>query len=254
MAVNRKPLQGLKNVVQFNWHFYLLSGLSIAGLVLLSTYLEGVFQSLLLMITVCIASSTMISLIATVYIYDLSSLYEFRWLSSHKVADRAKILNINAGFDETSTLLSHRYPNATLLIADFYDPTFHTEVSIKRARKAYPPHPDTFSVKTDALPYENDEFDMIFVTFAAHEVRDPEERLAFFRELLRVVKPQARIFVTEHLRDLRNFLVYTIGFMHFYSRSSWLQLFRDANLELIQEVKTTPFVSTFILSKYGNSD
>jgi hypothetical protein len=59
--------------------------------------------------------------------------------------------------------------------------------------------------------------------------------------------------VTEHLRDPANFLAYTIGFLHFHSRRTWLDTFQSAGLRVEREVKTTPFVTTFFLAKDGNS-
>jgi hypothetical protein len=52
----------------------------------------------------------------------------------------------------------------------------------------------------------------------------------------------------EHLRDPANFLAYTIGFLHFYSRATWRAAFRGAGLHLLREQKLTPFISAFILS------
>ncbi len=42
-----------------------------------------------------------------------------------------------------------------------------------------------------------------------------KKELSFFNELNRVLKPNGQIVVTEHLRDLNNFLAYNIGFFHF---------------------------------------
>ena len=63
---------------------------------------------------------------------------------------------------------------------DFYEPQKHTEVSIKRARKAYPPSPDTKHVKSTLLPLADKSVDNLFVIFSAHEIRDSNERISFF--------------------------------------------------------------------------
>ena len=93
--------------------------------------------------------------------------------------------------------------------------------------------------------------DKIFVIFAAHEIRNEQERLDFFKELKRVIKPTGEIFITEHLRDVPNFLAYNIGFLHFYSKLNWFQVFELTGLSLKSEQKITPFISTFTLTKYG---
>jgi ubiquinone/menaquinone biosynthesis C-methylase UbiE len=78
-------------------------------------------------------------------------------------------------------------------------------------------------------------------------VRDAAERAAFFAELRRVTRPDGAIIVVEHLRDTANFLAYTIGFLHFHARRSWLATYQAAGLRVTQEVKITPFITAFIL-------
>jgi ubiquinone/menaquinone biosynthesis C-methylase UbiE len=93
--------------------------------------------------------------------------------------------------------------------------------------------------------------DKIFVIFAAHEIRSKQERFEFFKELKRVIKPTGEVFIVEHLRDVPNFLAYNIGFLHFYSKPNWLEIFELTGLSLKSEQKITPFISTFTLTKYG---
>ena len=163
------------------------------------------------------------------------------------------ILNFTAGFDETSILIKNKFPEANLNSFDFYDPAKNTEISIKRARKAYPPYPGTSQVNTSSLPSETGSADLIFVIFAAHEIRKEVERDIFFNELKRILKPAGKIVLTEHLRDLPNFLAYTIGFFHFMPLSSWRRTFNKCGLKVSDEFKITPFVSTFILEKHGTA-
>src|SRR5690606_9614437 len=99
------------------------------------------------------------------YIYDLSDLYQLKWIEN---AGNKKILNINAGFDETSEIIINKFPQSDLTICDFYNPDKHTEISIKRARRAYPPNPKTISVLTDKLPFSEKSFDKSFAILSAH--------------------------------------------------------------------------------------
>ena len=190
----------------------------------------------------------MISLLASHYVYDLSGLYKLEWLNLPKKME--VLVNVNAGFDETSAFLKEKCNPKELIALDFYDPAKHTEVSIKRARAAYPPYPGTLSTATTQLPLEDVRADAICAIFAAHEIRDPAERTAFFRELNRILQPGGRVIVTEHLRDLPNFLVYNIGFLHFHSKKAWLHTFSEAGLRVQHEEKLTPFISTFTLTKH----
>lgn len=248
----RKPLQGVMNIVRFNWHYYVLAILLIAIALLLRKYMNDTWSLVTTVVVIAAAFSIFISLFISSYIYDFSSLYKLSWLNTLKHV-HGKVLNIHAGFDETSDLLQEKFPSAQLAVADFYDPAKHTEVSIKRARNAYPAYPGTQQVSTKHLPVENNSIDNIFLILSAHEIRQPDERISFFKELRRSLAPSGQIIVTEHLRDMPNFLAYNIGFFHFHSRLTWLKTFSHAGLHVSKEIKITPFISTFVLEKNGTA-
>lgn len=250
MGTVRKPLQGLRNIIRFNWHFYILAfGLALAvgaAALLLPTPLRLYGWAALGLLLVPV----LVSLAVSGYVYDYAGLYELGWLPARIVpALGTKLLTISAGFDELTPLLARTWPADQLLAVDFYDPAHHTEVSIKRARQAYPPVPGTLRVSTHHLPLPNHSADYALAFLAAHEVRDAAERAVFFQELARLLKPMGELIVVEHLRDTANFLAYTIGFFHFHSRRAWLATFRAAGLRVAQEVKITPFLTAFTLRK-----
>jgi ubiquinone/menaquinone biosynthesis C-methylase UbiE len=249
----RKPFQGVWNIIRFNWHFYVLAFVFLLFVFLLTNYVNETFAFYLLLLCLLIALSIFISLLVSYYVYDLSGLYELHWINELRSEEKSKIVNINAGFDETSVLLKDKFKDSELIALDFYDPLKHTEVSIKRARKAYLPYPKTQSVSTTKLLLEDHSIDKIFVIFAAHEIRDEAERIVFFNELKRILKPKGEIIITEHLRDIPNFLAYNIGFFHFYSKSTWLKIFDSVELKMQREQKLTSFISTFTLTKYGTT-
>lgn len=251
MEIKRKPFQGVSNIIRFNWHFYVFAIGAIGVLLLLASMLEATLQHTAHILCLFVFNSMAVSLLASFYVYDLSDLYELKWMGKEN-SDQV-IINIHSGFDETSRLLIHAFPQAFLSVFDFYDPVKHTEVSIKRARKAYPAFPGTQDITTDYIPLTDASVDKIVVALSAHEIRNEEERIRFFKELFRVVKPLGKIYVTEHLRDLPNFLVYNIGFFHFHSKNTWQQTYQQSGLHIQQEIKTTPFISTFILTKHGNT-
>ena len=247
----RKPFQGVWNIVRFNWQFYVLAIVSTIVLLLLRNNFNAALRAASDILMVLIIGSTLISLVVSCYIYDFSSLYNLSWLNNLPIKNNGKIVNINAGFDETSNLLKSKFANLELIVLDFYDPTKHTEVSIKRARKAYPPFPNTQQVKPTDLPLQDNSADKIFAILSAHEIRNEEERKSFFQELRRVLSPTGQIIVTEHLRDTANFLAYNIGAFHFHSKASWLNAFESSGLRVVEEIKITPFITTFILDKNG---
>ena len=195
--------------------------------------------------------TTVISLAISYYIYDYSNLHELKWIDFLNITDNATLVNINAGFDETSAILQHKFPNANLIVLDFYDASKHTEISIERARKAYPVYPNTKTISTKNVSLKENTIDSIFLIFAAHEIRNDAERILFFKQLKNSINDNGKIIVTEHQRDLPNFIAYTIGYFHFYANKTWKKIFHQSALSIQKEFKLNPFVTTFILTKNG---
>lgn len=247
----RAPFQGVLNIIRFNWHFYILSAVSLLLLMLLSYHLGEPYSVYLNILCALAILVTLISLIVSYYVYDFSDLYQLTWLP--EIPEGARIINIHAGFDETSMLLQEKFPASRLTVFDFYDPQRHTEVSIRRARRAYPPFPETQHITTSHIPVADGQADIIFVILAAHEIRAESERDIFFAELRRILSPSGKILVVEHLRDAANFAAYSIGFFHFIPRASWLRNFDTNGLTISAEISITPFITTFVLSKHGNT-
>ncbi|HMV08392.1 MAG TPA: methyltransferase [Cyclobacteriaceae bacterium] len=249
--MDRTRFTGVTNIVRFNWHFYVMAGLLSALLFVSSTFMSGIPSAMLNIFAALILSGTVVSLVVSSYIYDFSNLYTFKWLNVWSTASH--IVNIHAGFDETSHLIKKIYPGVQLKIFDFYDPKKHTEVSIERARRAFPPPPETIKISTDYIPLAENSTDIIFLVLAAHEIRDAKERSSFFTKLSGSLNREGRIIVIEHLRDLNNFMAFNLGFFHFFSKKSWLSVFRQAGLTIESELKITPFISAFILQKNGSA-
>lgn len=242
----RKPAQGVINIIRFNWHFYVFS-VAIMFILLLFQ------QKYCYILCVLVLLPTVTSLAVSYYVYDFSGFYDLKWLNQLKIQNNSKIVNIHAGFDETSHLISQKNSNAELYIYDFYDETKHTEVSIKRARKRYPNHEHTKQIQTSFLPNATAEIDFIFLIFAAHEIRDDSERIDFFKELNRILKHDGKIIIVEHLRDLPNLLAYNIGFLHFLSQRTWYETFKNSGFKINKTTKHTPFVHIFLIEKHDTT-
>jgi len=246
----RSRFQGVSNVFRFNWHFYLLSAVSAFILFIAGRYFE--IPALYILGAAAVVQSAL-SLGVTFYVYDLSNLYGLEWLDGIAVNSSGKLVTLNAGFDETSEFLKLRYPNAELLVFDFYDAAAHTEVSIKRARQAQSVVTEATKIRSSNIPVGNDQIDAAFLIFSAHEIRNNDERIRLFAELRRICKEDGRILVTEHLRDAANFFAYNIGAFHFLPGSRWNKTFEKTGLMISGEIKITPFVTTFVLKKNGRS-
>jgi SAM-dependent methyltransferase len=253
MAALRKPFQGISNIIRFNRNFYLTAATLMIFLCWAHYKLPAPFNVFIKIALIGTFFIILISLLISYYVYDMSNLYSFNWLPDLGINNNSKIINIHAGFDETSEILKDIYPFASIVVFDFYDPEKHTEPSIKRARKTYPPYPGTKSVSTTSLPLNDMKVDCIFLTLAAHEIRDDTERIIFFTDLKHALKPGGKLVITEHLRDWPNFLAYTIGFFHFHSKKTWLNTFRNSGFVIFRELKITPFITCFILTENGDT-
>ena len=251
MGKVRQPFQGILNIVRFNWHFYVIAIAFIVLIQLSSGFLTDSINMVLNVLSALLALIIIVSLFVSYYIYDLSGFYGLDWIANSD--EKVTIANINAGFDETSEILQSMFKQSNIIALDFYDPSEHTEVSIKRARKRYPPFPGTKKISTSKIELSSDSIHKVFVILSAHEIRNSEERVVFFKELHRILTPNGQIIVIEHLRDISNFLAYNIGALHFHSKSAWLKTFKAAELRVVSEIKNTPFISTFILEPNGNT-
>ncbi|RYE34725.1 MAG: methyltransferase [Sphingobacteriales bacterium] len=245
----RGRYQGTWNIIRFNRHFYVLALLSVSGLIVVEIFLEGVIGTLMLAAATVISLSTVISLAVSLWVYDLSGFYKMNWIRYSGLPKGAQVFNIHAGFDETSSLLSDKFPLAKLTAYDFYDPIEHTEISIKRARTAYPSFPGTQKISTKGTGLPVHKADMIFLIFSLHEIRNTEERRNFLRTLKGLLTSEGRIIVVEHQRDLPNFIAFNVGFFHFYSPASWMKDFNSAGLLIERREAFTPFVNLYTLIK-----
>lgn len=186
-------------------------------------------------------------LIISAYVYDFSGFYNFDWLKKMSLEDsKQKLnLNINAGFDETSYIIKSILPKSELQVYDFYNAKQHTEPAIIRARKVSLVYPNTQQIESSSIPLDDHSVDNIFLVSAIHEIRKQDEKIQFLKECKRVCKPNGNVIMVEHLRDFPNFLAFTIGFTHFFSKRTWRNAFKEAGFTTFAEKKFTPFMSIF---------
>lgn len=246
MEVKRRPFQGVLNILNFNRHFYYY-GIAVLLLLLAIEHLVNFPAIIPLLTIVGFAYGLLMPLIVSAYVYDFSNYYSFDWLDQF-IEDKTQslsLVNINAGFDETSFSIKHKLQHSNLSVFDFYDEKHHTEPAIVRARKVSHVYPNTQQINSDLIPVADDTTDIIFLLSSAHEIRRFEEKVNFLKECLRICKPDGKILMVEHLRDLPNFLAFTVGFNHFFSRRVWRKAFTLAGCQNFKEVKFTPFMSIF---------
>ena len=245
MEVKRRNFQGVLNILSFNRHFY-VAGFGVLALIIVSHAIIGFSDQLLWIIIFAFLYGLIMPLIVSAYVYDFSGYYNFHWLSSAGIDPGVRTLvNINAGFDETSFIIKDNFPQADLKVFDFYDPKRHTEPAIIRARKVSLTYPNTLEIKSNLIPLEDKSADIVLLLSAAHEIRDYKEKVVFLKECHRICKENGKVIMVEHLRDFPNFLAFSIGFTHFFSKSIWKSAFIKAGFRTFEETKFTPFMSIF---------
>lgn len=246
MELKRKKFQGVLNILSFNRHFYIYGLLVLALIITLFIFFQW---SLLMLKLIVLAFSygLLIPLIISAYVYDYAGYYNFNWLKNKNLKDKENqlILNINAGFDETSFSLKEKFPLSKFQVYDFYNPIKHTEPAIVRARKVTNQFPNTKQIVTSKIPLKDNCVDIIFLLSAAHEIRKNSEKIQFLKECHRVCKTNGKVILVEHLRDIPNFFAFSIGFTHFFSKKTWVNVFKKAGFNNVLEDKFTPFMSIF---------
>jgi SAM-dependent methyltransferase len=247
----RGKYHGVLQIVAFNWTKYVTGLLVFIAALVLAAHvpMPAWVKVIVLAGSGCALFWMLVSLLASHYVYDRSKLYRWSWIADRFPAPPKRAVNIHAGLDESSDSLKRLFPESGFAIWDMHDPGEMTEASIARARQKSVFQPSTRAVDYAALPAENASFDAVFLLFAAHELRSPDAREKFFRELHRVLEPSGELLMVEHLRDWKNFIAYGPGFLHFLPRREWLRLSREAGFEIATEFSITAFVRVFHLRK-----
>lgn len=246
MEVKRKSFQGVLNILSFNRHFYVF-GIIILTLIIASHILFSWSNTLYWILLLAFIYGLIMPLIVSAYVYDFSGYYDFNWLKKLNLTNskETQILNINAGFDETSFIIKNLFPESDLKVFDFYNAKQHTEPAIIRARKVSLVYPNTQQIISNAIPLQDNSVDYIFLLSAVHEIRTQEEKIQFLKECHRVCKSTGSVIMVEHLRDFPNFVAFSIGFTHFFSKKTWQNAFIGAGFSSFTETKFTPFMSIF---------
>ena len=249
METNRRKFQGVLNILSFNRHFYVI-GIFALALIIMSRLIFPWPTFLFWIIIIAFLYGLIMPLIVSAYVYDYSGYYDFIWLRKFKIQDSnpKRILNINAGFDETSFIIKNIFQDSDLRVFDFYNAERHTEPAIIRARKVSLVYPDTQHIISNSIPLADKSVDIIFLLSAVHEIRSQKEKIEFLKECHRLCKQNGKVIMVEHLRDFPNFLAFTVGFTHFFSKGVWKKAFEKAGFSSFAENKFTPFMSIFYCS------
>ncbi len=242
-----------KLVVLFNWHFFLIAALAcLAGLA--GMYLIDIgWIRVMLGLGIGAAVYFMVaSVVASYLVYDHSDLYKMNWWPQRVMPNAATdAVLVHAGFDPASRKLVQKYPDVNWQILDFFSTETTTETSIRTARKLFPPMENESQISPEHWPLADQSQDVVFAISAAHEIRDDQQRAAFFGEARRVLRSGGRLVVIEQLRDVTNLLAFGAAFLHFLSYRTWLRSFEASGFDAPAEFRLSPWMKVFVLSAPG---
>jgi len=244
---------GVLKIVRFNWPWYAGAVLMTAAVpsVLTMWTLPAPWPAIAWTLMGLADGWLLLSLIVSHAIYDRSAVARGGWLDGETAGE---VAIFHLGQDEASAHAARLLPSANCRTFDVYDSARSGSPSLERARAlAGPGAAATATTTTTAalgrLPLADGSLDLALIVFAAHELRDDDARADFFRELARIIGPDGRALVVEHLRDSWNLLAYGPGFLHFLGRRDWLRTFARAGLRVTQETSLTPWVRRFELKR-----
>jgi ubiquinone/menaquinone biosynthesis C-methylase UbiE len=253
VAAGRGPYEGVLEIISYNRGLYTSTAIGAALALAIATRLPRV-PAVALAGAVVIALAWMTaSVVVSHYVYDRSSVYDFRWMRECLSRIPQRWVNIHSGLDQSTHLLRSIFPKSDGEVLDIYDPVEMTEPSITRARTLSAGRQEARRADFRRLPLSGSSCDAVFLIFSAHEIRNRDSRAQFFEELARVLAADGKVIVMEHLRDAANFLAFGPGCLHFHSRRAWLRAAAAGNFTVRQETSITPFVRVFVLEKRYDS-
>src|SRR5438128_2323755 len=130
-------MRGVRQIVRFNWPFYLVAALTVfaaamlIGRLPLGTSVRAVLYTATALATFWIAGS----LIASWIVYDRSDLMRWTWIGRALAHTPGAWINIHAGLDESTPALQAIFSGTRGRVFDIFDPVEMTESSIARARR-----------------------------------------------------------------------------------------------------------------------
>ena len=239
-----------QQIFYFNKRTYLASLFFTLSLLLLQNYIQPP-RPISILVYLGITGTiyfTFSSLFFSYLIYDCSDLYKFNWLKKLIPTKQTIFLNVYSGYTEAGHLLQSALTENTILHLDFYNEQISTTNSIKVAKKL------SRSIDNKKIQYNNWQFDSktdtILFMQSLHELLEMRQQIECLQEAkLLLVNNESKIIIVEHLCDLKNFLIYSIGAFHFFGKKRWQNVINEAGLIIEKEINMTPFIKVFVLKK-----
>jgi ubiquinone/menaquinone biosynthesis C-methylase UbiE len=145
------------------------------------------------------------------------------------------VIDITCGKLRGSQGLLSRLKQGHYFLIDIYDAQKMTDPALRRARELAPALETGRRIyrrsgQPDSLPIPHNWADLIYCSFSLHELQDHQDRQKIFAEFARILKPNGKLLIAEHGRDLPNLLAFGPGVFSFLSPAAWTRYIREAGL------------------------
>lgn len=254
--LSNRQYSGTISTLLYNWPIFagvLFFGLVmlVAGILLLPNAWSWILAASGIVALVLIISI----LIATFIVYDWGQKHEYDRLARlGNLSEANVVIDITCGKLRGSRGLLSLFRQGHYFLIDIYDAEKMTDPALRRARKMEPPLEGGRRIyqrpgRANSLPLPHNWADAIYCNFSLHEVREVVDREALFVELARVLKPNGRLLIAEHGRDLLNFMAFGPGAFSFFPAATWEQHMTNAGLTVEHHERWRGLVHLWVASR-----
>ena len=245
----RKKKMFWKQILIFNRPAFISSALLITLCIFLLLFfgdMQKFYKIILGLIIFGAFYFSIVSILFSYFIYDRSDLYKFNWLKPY-LKDDGNLFNVYSGYSEGGHILNKIFVQKRMTHFDFFDHSVSVTGSIQKAQSVSEPIKNIPVIFNDWKV--QDKATTILFMQSLHELRKKEQKIECLNEAACHLSPGGKLIVTEHLCDIKNFLIYGPGAFHFFGKRHWKGVFKNASLKVSGEFNITPFVKIYILSE-----
>lgn len=229
---------GAVSTLFYNWPIF--TGSIFFGLVALatSTFLSSPWNWLLLSAGVGSLILVFNILVASFVVYDLGRKREYDRLAELGQINSANVvIDVTCGKLRGTRGMLSLFQHGHYMVVDIFDPQKMTDPALRRAREIEPPLEAGRRIyrrqaSANSLPIPHNWADVIYCSFSLHELQHSADRQALFSEFARILKPDGRLLIAEHGRDLPNLLAFGVGALSFFSARTWRKHITQAGLHV----------------------
>ena len=218
---------GAISTLLYNWPIF--SGALFFGVVALtaSPFLPGPWNWLLFIAGLGSLILVFNILAASFIVYDWGRKREYERLAElGRLSEANVVIDVTCGKLRGTRGLLSLFQQGHYFVIDIFAPQKMTDPALRRAREMEPPLEPGRRIyrregSVSSLPIPHNWADVIYCSFSLHELQNSDDRQAIFNEFARILKPEGRLLIAEHGRDLPNFLAFGLGVLSFFSPSVW---------------------------------